>query len=163
MLGFGLFGFIHLPHSWVTMPSESIKGVCNCCFTVLVVHCAYNDTGRATPKSRVINVHQQWLRVRQQSPVCARGRDSFLHQRSSGSSGKAQTLTIVVLDRHWCCCRTGHSKPPMQHEKRRLWGVQGCFLTLLAFVRALSELWGFSAQKGRVWSGLNTGFMHLYA
>lgn len=90
-------------------------------------------------------------------------RDSFLHQRSSGGSGKAQTQNIKVWDRHWCCCITGHSKTPMQREKRRLWIVQGCFLTLLAFVLALSELWGFSAQRGRVWIGLNMRFRHLYA
>lgn len=55
------------------------------------------------------------------------------HQRSSGGSGKAKTQTIKVRDRHWCCCIAGHSKPPMQHEKRTLWAVQGCFFNSTCF------------------------------
>lgn len=34
--------------------------------------------------------------------------------------------------------------------KKRLWVIQGSFLMLLAFVLALTELWGFSSWKSRV-------------
>lgn len=34
---FGLFSFIHLSHSQVTVPSEATEGAGNCCFTVLLI------------------------------------------------------------------------------------------------------------------------------
>lgn len=154
VLGFGLFSFIHLPYSRV-LSSEAIEGAGNSCFTVPFIKIytilAMIQAGQPQ-KTRVIGTQQGWLRTRQLHPVCVRGRETASCFRGAlGAAERPQTQPLKVLDGHWCCCIAGNSKPRMQHEEKRgLWVVQGCFLILLAFVLALSELWAFSAQRNRV-------------
>lgn len=146
VLGFALFSFIHLLHSWVTMSSEATEGSCNCCFPVLLLkYTLYLQWYKQeNPKKQSDQNPAGMVNGETAAPSVWRG------QRSSGGNGEATDSASQGIRWAWVLLQSCRHWAFNAVWKKSLWVIHGSFLMLLAFVLALTELWGFSSWKSRV-------------